>query len=523
MSNKKLLKGAFILAFAGLLAKFFGVFFKIPLQRLIGDEGMGLFGLPYPLYVVMLSISITGFPAAISKLISERLAYRDVEGANKIFIVSLLMLICIGLFSTSFLYFGAPYIIELLNWPRDAYFSIIGLSLAPLFVSIMSAFRGYFQGMQLMVPTAISQIVEQMGRVIIGVGLAYYSYSRGIGYAAGAASFGASAGGILGFIVLFIYYIKFRRGLGKRSLLYRGQEGPTDNSSLSIIKRLVWFALPISIGGILGSVMTLIDAIMVPSRLLQSGYTIGGLTSLYGQLTGKAVTLMNVPLTFSVAMATSLIPAIAESYSRGDMEELGQKTGTAIKITIIIALPATLGLFILAPQIIHLLWGQGERGGNILRILALNVIFISLAQILASILQGINKVFIPLRNLFLAIIIKIIISYYLLATSLNILGAVIGSIAGYFIVMVLNYIGVRRSITFSLGIKNSIIKPLLGSLAMLISVGLVYPTIYIRFSRENLATLLSILVAILVYFIFIYFSGAIHIDRTRFRGKYRKM
>ena len=162
MSNKKLLKGAFILALAGLAAKFLGIFFKIPLQKLIGDEGMGLFGLPYPLYTLMLSISITGFPAAISKLISERMAFEDIDGANRIFNISLMMLISIGLFSSAFLFFGARYIVELLHWPKDAYYSIIGLSIAPLFVSIMSAFRGYFQGMQLMGPTAISQIVEQI-------------------------------------------------------------------------------------------------------------------------------------------------------------------------------------------------------------------------------------------------------------------------------------------------------------------------------------------------------------------------
>jgi len=396
MSNKKLLKGAFILALAGLTAKFLGIFFKIPLQRLIGDEGMGLFGLPYPLYTVMLSISITGFPAAVSKLISEKLANEDIDGANKIFRVSLSMLISIGLFSSTFLYLGANYIIELLDWPKDSYYSIVGLSIAPLFVSIMSAFRGYFQGMQLMIPTAISQIVEQIGRVIIGVGLSYYTISKGIGYAAGAASFGASAGSILGVIVLIICYFMFKKSYSKGYTGNKKQKHDTQASSWSIVKQITWFAIPISIGGILSSIMTLIDAVMVPSRLLKGGYTVEGITVLYGQLTGKAVTLMNVPLTFSVAMAASVIPAIAESYSRKNTYELSDKTRSALRITIIIALPAAIGLSILSPQIIQLLWGKGEAGGDILRILALNVIFISLAQILGSILQGTNKVYLPL-------------------------------------------------------------------------------------------------------------------------------
>jgi len=509
MSNKKLLKGAFILAFAGLAAKFLGIFFKIPLQRLIGDEGMGLFGLPYPIYTVMLSISITGFPAAVSKLISEKMANEDVEGANKIFSVSLVMLISIGLFSSAFLYFGAHHIIELLDWPKDAYYSIVGLSIAPLFVSIMSAFRGYFQGMQLMVPTAISQIIEQIGRVVIGVGLSYYTISRGIGYAAGAASFGASAGSILGVIVLVICYFIFKKNPNNSYTRDKKQKNYTKISSWRIVKQITWFAIPISIGGILSSIMTLIDAIMVPSRLLMGGYTVEGITILYGQLTGKAVTLMNVPLTFSVAMAASTIPAIAESFSRRNQYELSDKTRSVIRITIIIALPAAIGLSILAPQIIQLLWGKGEAGGNILRLLALNVVFISLAQILGSILQGTNKVYIPLRNLLIGVVIKIIVSYYLLVSDLNILGAVVGSIIGYSVVMVLNYIEVRKAIKFKIGIKNSILKPIVASVFMVMTIYFAYPYIYLKSLSGNIATLISIMLAMLVYTLIIYFSKAI--------------
>lgn len=509
MSNKKLIKGAFILAIAGITAKFLGIFFKIPLQKLIGDEGMGLFGLPYPLYTVMLSISITGFPAAVSKLISEKLAKEDIYGANKVFRVSLIMLISIGLFSSAFLYFGAHYIIDLLDWPKDSYYSIVGLSIAPLFVSIMSAFRGYFQGMQLMVPTAISQLVEQVGRVVIGVGLSYYTISMGIGYAAGAASFGASAGAILGVIALIICYFIFKKNTKSTYMEKKKENSHTKLSSWSVVRQITWLAIPISIGGILSSIMTLIDAIMVPSRLIEGGYTVEGITVLYGQLTGKAITLMNVPLTFSVAMAASIIPAIAESYSKKNINELREKTISALRITIIIALPATIGLFILSPQIIQLLWGKGEAGGDILRILALNVIFISLAQILGSILQGTNKVYVPLKNLIIGIVIKVVVSYYLLVSHLNIIGAVVGSIIGYSVVMVLNYIEVKKSIQFEIGIKNSILKPILASIFMIIAIYFTYPFIYLKTLSGNISTLISILVAVLVYGSIIYFSKPI--------------
>ncbi len=514
MSNKKLLKGAFILALAGLAAKFLGVFFKIPLQRLIGDEGMGLFGLPYPLYTLMLSISITGFPAAISKLISERLAYEDIEGANRIFKISLAMLMLIGLFSSAFLFFGAEYIIALLNWPQDAYYSILGLSIAPLFVSIMSAFRGYFQGMQFMGPTAISQIVEQVGRVVIGVGLSYYTISMGIGYAAGAASFGASAGAILGVVVLVIYYFLFNQGPRRIYFKPTNKDIQQKVSSWQVVREIIWFAIPISIGGVLSSIMTLIDAVMVPSRLIQGGYSSAEITVLYGQLTGKAVTLVNVPLTFSIAMAASIIPAIAESYSKNNSYELKHKIKSAMKTTIIIALPAAAGLYLLAPQIIGLLWGQGEAGGHILRILSFNVIFISIGQILGSILQGMNRVYIPLRSLLIGAIIKVVVSYYLLMSSLNILGAVMGSIAGYCVVMVLNYIEVKKTIGFKIEIKNSILKPIMATIFMTLAIYYIHPWMQTRLQSENIATLISVAAAMIVYFLTIYISKAVDLKES---------
>ncbi len=503
MSNNKFLKGAFILAFAGLFAKFLGIFFKIPLQRLIHDEGMGLFGLPYPIYTVLLAISLIGFPAAISKVISEKLAENDYVGARKVFRVSFFMLFSIGMFTSIFLYFSAHYIIQLLEWPVEAYFSIVGLAFAPFFVSIMSAFRGYFQGMQIMTPTAVSQIVEQIGRVVIGVGLAYLFIDKGIGFAAGAASFGATAGAFFGMIIMLISYLKFN-SLSK-SIGFSGKEEKT----WQIIKRITWLALPITIGAILSSVMGLIDSIIVHSRLIQSGYTVEGATILYGRLTGKAVTLMNVPLTFSMAMAASLVPAISESYSKNNKKELLEKISTGIKTTIIVALPAAVGLSLLSKEIVHLLWGEAEAGGEILRILSINVVFISLAQTLTSILQGMNRVFIPVRNLIIGVIIKMIISNMLLVTYLNIIGTVIGTICGYVVIMLLNLYELRKIIKFKIEMKGMLFKPIIASLVMAIGVKVTFRYAFLLINIESISTLLAIVVGMLLYFVVMFLLGGI--------------
>ncbi|KAB3535296.1 polysaccharide biosynthesis protein [Alkaliphilus pronyensis] len=496
MTNNKLIKGALILAIAGLIAKFMGIFFKIPLQRLIHDEGMGIYGLPYPIYTVLLTISIIGFPSAISKLISEKMAVGNYLAANRIFKVAFFMLLCIGLATSLFIYFNVNRIIAILNWPQETYYSIIALAFAPFFVSIMSAFRGYFQGLQLMTPTAISQIVEQMGRVFFGVGLAYLFIAKGTGFAAGAASFGATIGGFLGTIVLILYYLKYRKRTRVSSI---GIAKVNIDNTCSIIKKLLWIAFPITIGGILASVMGLIDSIIVHSRLIETGYTAEAATILYGRLTGKAVTLMNVPLTLSMAMTASLVPAISESFSRGSLNELRKKAALGIKITVMLALPSAIGLSILSNQIIHLLWGKGELGGDILRVLACNVLFISVAQTTTAILQGIGNVYLPVRNLIIGVIVKWIVSNLLLMTYLNIIGTVIGTMMGYIIIMLLNCFELKRLIGFKIKILDSIIKPLFAALTMGIIVYLVFKLTLHYLAIEYIATILSILAGLVYY------------------------
>ena len=174
MSKKSYLRGAAILGVGAILAKFLGIFFKIPLERYIGEIGLGLYGYPYPIYNFFLSISVIGLPLAISKMVSEHVALGNHREAHRIFKIALTLLIIIGALSSLILFAFRNVIIEVLNWHPDTYYSLLGIAFAPLFVSLMSAFRGYFQGLQIMAPTAISQLIESFARVIFGLGLAVY-------------------------------------------------------------------------------------------------------------------------------------------------------------------------------------------------------------------------------------------------------------------------------------------------------------------------------------------------------------
>ena len=190
MKKQSLIKGSIVLGVAGIFAKFLGLFFRWPLIMLIGDEGVGYYQMSYPLYMFFVAFA-SGMPIAISKIVSERIAVDDIDGAFETSRTSMRFMIIFGACMSAFLFIGAPFIVRLLKWDPKSYYSVLGISFAPISVCVMFALRGFFQGFQNMNSTAVSQIIEQLGRVVVGVGLAFLFFRRGIEFSAGGAAFGA--------------------------------------------------------------------------------------------------------------------------------------------------------------------------------------------------------------------------------------------------------------------------------------------------------------------------------------------
>ena len=197
MKKQSLIKGSIILGTAGIIAKFLGLFFRWPLILLIGDEGIGYYQLSYPLYMFFVAMA-SGVPVAMSKIIAEKNAVGDIEGTYEVVKESTYLMLLLGIGTSFILFFFAKPIISFLKWDIKSYYALIGISFAPMIVSIMTIFRGFFQGLQNMTPSGVSQILEQIGRVIIGVGLSFLLLPKGIEYSAGGAAFGAAAGGSAG-------------------------------------------------------------------------------------------------------------------------------------------------------------------------------------------------------------------------------------------------------------------------------------------------------------------------------------
>lgn len=510
MTRENFLKGAAILGIAGMIVKILGAVYRIPLGNILTDEGFGYYQTSYPTYVLLLVISTAGFPTAIAKLVAEKRALGRYKEAFKVFKVSLFVMVSIGILTSAFVLFNARFIARLIE-NDNAYYAFIALTPALLFVPVMSTFRGYFQGRQTMTPTAISQIIEGFFRLIVGLFLATYLLDWGLPHAAGGAAFGASAGAIAGTIGITSIF------LFKRKQVFEDINKGTDDSVESgkiILKKLLSIAIPITIGAAIVPVMDNIDVFIVMRRLKAIGYTELEANSLFGQLGGFAKTLINFPQVFSMALAMSLVPAISGSFARKDYEGIKKITRSGVRVTLLIGLPAALGLFILATPIMKLLYFKNDiatltNSGQILQLLSFSVIFLTLVQSLTAILQGLGKPHIPVRNLIIGATVKLVVTFVLTGIpEINVKGAAIGTVVAYMTASILNFIAVKKYTKTTFSFIEAFFKPIISVLTMTLvvwySYGFTTPII-----GAKLATVASIIIGAIVYGLMLLLLGSI--------------
>lgn len=507
MKKQSLIKASLILGIAGIVARFFGLFFRWPLIMLIGDEGVGYYQMSYPLYMFFVAMA-SGVPVAISKMISEKKAKGDIEGIFVIIKESTFLMMMLGIGTTLILFFFAKPIIRFVQWDMKSYYALLGISFAPFVISIMTIYRGFFQGLQNMTPSGVSQILEQLGRVIIGVGLAIFLLPKGIEFAAGGAAFGAAAGGVIGASYLYEKYKKVKKEMWNKRV----------KSNPEVLTSILRIALPISLGATVGTIMSLIDSILVPQKLMQSGVTSEMATVLYAQLTGKANVITNIPLTLSMALGTALIPIIAENYIMNRRKDVQDKVQLSIKLSMLIAMPCTLGLYFLAGPIMMVIFPGKYDGILILKYLSISVPFIIITQTTTSIMQGIGHYIRPIINLFIGCIVKVVLTYLLVPIpEINIYGAVIASIAAYIIATVLNMISIKRKLKLNLNVIQTFIKPIIASVVMIIISLFAYSFVYNKTGSNTYSCLIAIFLGIIIYGILILTLRIFSIDDIKNR------
>lgn len=511
MEQKSFFKGALILSIAGIISKVLGAVYRIPFARLVGDEGVGLYQMAYPFYTLILAVSTAGIPLAISKLVAERNNRRDTTGIQKVFRLSMGLLLVVGILAAAGLFMGAEFIAEkILNEPRAA-LSLKAIAPAIVFTSAMSTFRGYFQGFQTMVPTALSQITEQLIRVTTVFLAAFYLLPLGVEYAAAGATFGAATGGLAGLILLAgIYFWKGRKNVNDGEVLRPSQSREESNGAL--LKQIVFLAVPISIGGLVLPLMQTMDTFIVPGRLQAAGFTTAEATGLYGQLSGMAGAIINLPFIITTALAASLVPAIADSIASGRVNSVKGQFSTAMLLALIIVLPASVGLLVLAEPICVLLYDE-PAAGIPLAWLAPTVLAVGLFQTSTGALQGMGKPVIPVISLVWGVVIKGFLTYGLTAIpSLGIRGAALGTVIGFLAAALRNLYSISKIIGFDwFKFKDHLLKPVVSVLVMGLVVILGFEGFVGMGIREELSTLVAITIGAGVYFLVLMLIGGIKV------------
>lgn len=510
MSKENFIKSTAILSIAGLIVKILGAIYRIPLTNLIGTEGIGYYQPAYNIYNLLLVVSLAGFPTAIAKLVSERRALNNYYGAYQVFKVSQIGLFAIGIVSSLLILLFARDIVSFLGYP-GSYYSMVALVPALFAVPILSAYRGFFQGIQNMTPIAYSQIIEQFFRVAVGLYLAYALVNSGLEEAAAGATFGASAGSIAALILIFILYNLTRKDIKKEIEL---SNSSLAENNVDIAKKLLYIAVPITIGASIAPLMGLMDSYLVSTRLSVIGYTETQIADLYGELSGTAQTLINFPQVFSTAIAMSLVPAITDAFTKKNKNKLSETSNTGVRLSLIIGLPCSAGLYLLATPIIALLYGslgpeKHASAGALLQILSIGLLFLTLTQAFTAILQSINKQFHPVKNLFVGLIVKTVFSYILISMpSLNVRGAAISTTIAYLVVAWLNLIDINKSAGIKIKLFKIALKPVIST-AIMSAVVIVGFNLFTPLVGQKFSVLASVGIAAIIYVICLFVTGAI--------------
>jgi len=497
MAKRTFVYGATILLGANLLNRLLGFAYQYFIMINIGGEAYGLFNMVFPIYMLALVITTAGIPLAIAKMVSEEVSLGRMSNAQSIFRLALWLLSISGAVVSITLYFLSPYIAHrIFSDPRVINVFLI-CTPAIFIVSVSSVFRGYFQGLQNMVPTAISQICEQLIRVAVGYLAALRLLNYGVEWAAAGLALGMLAGELVGLIAIIFQYWRAKLKITRESQV-------TTYSSRQILSRLWQLASPVTVGRLFSTGLSSLDAIIIPLRLQVAGYSAREAVTLFGQLGGSAFTLLTFPSVFTFALATSLVPAISEATVRHQLNVVRARGAEAIRLTILIGIPCLIILFYFSRPLTAFF--KSAEIAPILRVLALGGIFSYVQQTTTGILQGIGKVHLPVLHSIIAAIIRIPALIYLTGLpQWGLRGTAWAYTLGYIIMAVLNLMAISRYTGMPLDLQRFVLQPVFGGVGML----LVFRFLDPFFSGNAIGYLFEFIIGISFYSIILLFNGGV--------------
>ncbi|MFZ5651559.1 MAG: stage V sporulation protein B [Bacillota bacterium] len=455
MSVQSFIYGTAILVAAGIFNRSVGFIYQILMMRLIEPEGVGLFSMIFPVYIMVLVIASMGIPVAISKLVAGEVAVDNLPGAYRVFKISLSLIIASAFFFTLLLFFGSPLLIKYIFPNPNVYFCFVTLIPGVLIVSACSAFRGFFQGLQRMAPTAVTQAAEQLVRVTAGLCIAWLLLPRGVEYAAVGISLGVVCGELVGFLFMLYIYLTRRP---------RFQLSPRPLEDFPpLLGRIYSLGVPVTLTRFVSTALMSLDALLIPRRLQMAGMSLNEATATYGQFVGIAEALFFTPGVVTIALATALIPAVSDAMAQGRPHLVQGRIEEALRITLLLGSPVAAVFFVLPHDLCQVLFGY-RAAGDALFVLALSGPFLYLQQTTTGILQGMGRAGIPFKNLLKASVIKITGIYYLTSIpGFGILGTALSMGSTYIIMSLLNYRDLKRLTGLRLSLASCVIKPVISA------------------------------------------------------------
>jgi stage V sporulation protein B len=462
-----------ILAAASIICRIIGLLYKSPLTAIIGDEGNGYYATAYTYYTIILLISSYSIPSAIAKVLAQRLALKEYRNAQRIFKCAVLYVMVVGGAASLILFIGAPYIVMGHSVPVLRIF-------APtiFFYGLLGVLRGYFQAHRTMMQTSVSQILEQILNAAVSMGAAYFLMrvagasgkdgSEQAMYGAIGSALGTGSGVLIALLFMAAVYAMNRKTINKRIK----HDATTDEESYKeIFKTITSVVTPFILGTCIYNLVTALDqTIYLRFMVHLKDMNFSEASTSYGVLAQKAVTISNIPIALSSAMSAAIIPTIASVYAQGAFKQARKKTASAIKVTMLISIPAAVGIGVLAKPLVLALFPQLESlelASRLLTGLSITVIFYGLSTLTNAVLQGIGKVNTPVINAAIALILQTAVLVPIIwFTDLGIYGVMLATMVYSLIMCILNSISLRKYLDYKQEFDKTFARPVFSSLIM---------------------------------------------------------
>ena len=511
ISGNNFISGVFVLSFSTVLVKIIGLLYKIPMLSLLGAEGMGYFNSAYEIFALICIISTTGLPVALSMKISQIVALDKNSGeARRIFGSAMRMALLFGIVGTFALAFGASQISSLVG-NYDSVYCIIAIAPSVFFVCISSVYRGYFQGMNNMHPTAVSQIIEVAGKLLLGVVFAYISLKRGMNIPTSAAF--AALGLTLGMFFSCVYLVIQKRT--KKYIIVKNNN--EFNSDKKYFGTLLKIAIPITLSSLIVGTTRIMDMALIMRRMQDTGTSIFDANKLYGAYTTLALPIFSLVPSLISPISLALIPNLTAAIEKKNISEQSEIGKNAIRLTLLLAVPSSLGIAFFSNAILNILFSNETNNiaivSPLLAVLGVSVLFSCLITTTNAILHSYKKTFLPIIAMLCGAGVKFVSEYFLIGnSSVGMFGAPISTLLCDMTIAFINLVNVLKCAPQINDIISNLWRVFLASLLSVGAARTLYGVSYNMADSVLLSFLPAVLVAVILYFILVYATKAVLLD-----------